>query len=292
MFFIWKFAISGHGAFSESQLVNDTVGLIVHSALLVPYHSWQITHRKHHSNTGSCENDLAFVPFTKDEVEPTWSETVEDSPLFHLFKIIKILLFGWMPSYLGMNAWGPKKYQNGPKCHFNPKAAFFLPKERSSIVLSDVGFMFALAVIGYFIAIFNFPIVLRVYIVPYLVMNAFLVVITYLHHTDTFVPHFREGEWSWLRGSLCTVDRSYGKILDIVLHHITDTHVCHHIFSKMPFYHCAEATEAIKPILGKYYLRDTTPVHLALWRAITHCKYVQNDGQIVFYKKNLKNKIQ
>lgn len=288
---IINFAFSGHGAFSESQFVNDTVGLIVHSALLVPYHSWKITHRKHHSNTGSCENDEAFVPFTKDEVEPTWSDTVEDSPMFHLYKIVKIILFGWMPSYLGMNAWGPKKYQNGPKCHFNPKAAFFLPKERPSIVLSDVGFIFALAVIGCFIYAFTFPIVLRLYIVPYLVMNGFLVLITYLHHTDTFVPHFREGEWSWLRGSLCTVDRSYGKILDVVLHHITDTHVCHHIFSKMPFYHCTEATEAIKPILGKYYLRDTTPIYSALWRAITHCKYVQNDGQIVFYKKNLKNKI-
>ncbi|KAJ6638959.1 Omega-6 fatty acid desaturase, endoplasmic reticulum [Pseudolycoriella hygida] len=289
MFGIWVLAHEcGHGAFSENQFVNDTVGLIVHSLLLVPYHSWQITHRKHHSNTGSCENDEAYVPFTQDEVEPTWSETVEDSPLFHLYKIIKILLFGWMPSYLGLNLWGPRKYENGPKCHFNPKAAFFLPKERPSIVLSDVGFLIALALIGYFIYSYTFYIVLRLYIAPYFVMNAFLVLITYLHHTDTFVPHFREGEWSWLRGSLCTVDRSYGKILDVVLHHITDTHVCHHIFSKMPFYHCVEATEAIKPILGKYYLRDTTPVLSALWRAITHCKYVQNDGQIVFYKKSLK----
>lgn len=281
---------SGHSAFSESDFVNDTVGLLVHSALLTPYHSWKITHRKHHSNTGSCENDEAYVPFTQDEVEPTWSETIEDSPLFHLYKIVRILLFGWMPAYLGMNKWGPRKYENGPKCHFNPKAAFFLPKERQSIVLSDVGFLLALVVLGYFIHIFTFPIVLRLYFGPYAVMNAFLVLITYLHHTDTYVPHFREGEWSWLRGSLCTVDRSYGKILDTVLHHITDTHVCHHIFSKMPFYHCSEATEAIKPILGKYYLRDTTPIHLALWRAITHCKYVQNDGQVVFYKKNLKNK--
>merc|ERR1711918_251220 len=56
-------------------------------------------------------------------------------------------------------------------------------------------------------------------------------------------------EWSWLRGALCTVDRSFGPILDRCLHHISDTHVCHHIFSKMPFYHAQEATKCIKKLL-------------------------------------------
>lgn len=287
-FGVWVIAHEcGHSAFSENDLVNDIVGLILHSALLVPYHSWKISHRKHHANTGSCEHDEAFVPFTQDEVEPTWSEMVQDSSLYHVIKLIKILLVGWIPSYLGMNAWGPRKYQNQPKCHFNPNAAFFLPKERASIVLSDVGIVLAVVTIGYFITICGFPIVLRLYIIPYLINNAYLVTITFLHHTDIYVPHFREGEWTWLRGSLCTIDRSYGWFLDIILHHITDTHVCHHIFSKMPFYHCVEATEAIKPILGKYYLKDTTPFYLALWRVVNYCKFVQNDGKVVFYKRKL-----
>lgn len=30
----------GHQSFSESQAVNDGVGLVVHSLLLVPYYSW------------------------------------------------------------------------------------------------------------------------------------------------------------------------------------------------------------------------------------------------------------
>ncbi len=47
-------------------------------------------------------------------------------------------------------------------------------------------------------------------------------------------------EWNWLRGALCTVDRSFGPLLDHTFHHIVDTHVCHHLFSKMPFYHAQE----------------------------------------------------
>lgn len=289
LFGVWVLAHEcGHSAFSDSDFVNDTVGLIVHSALLTPYHSWQISHRKHHANTGSCEHDQAFVPFSKSDLEPTWSDALEDSPLYNLYKIFKILSIGWMPGYLGFNGWGPRKYDNQPKCHFNPNAAIFSPKERNLVILSDVGVVLAMVTLGYIISICGFPIVMRLYFMPYLVMNAYLVTVTYLHHTDTYVPHFREGEWTWLRGSLCTVDRSYGKILDVVLHHITDTHVCHHIFSKMPFYHCVEATEAIKPILGKYYLKDTTPVLLALWRVANYCKYVQNDGNVVFYKKKFR----
>lgn len=288
LFGVWVIAHEcGHSAFSESELVNDTVGLIVHSALLVPYHSWKISHRKHHSNTGSCENDEAFVPFTEDDVAPTWSEMLQDSPLYQLYKLFQIILLGWFPSYLGLNAWGPKKYRDQPKCHFNPNAAFFLPKERPLIVLSDVCFLLTIAAIAHCINAYGFAIVLRLHIIPYVIMNAYLVTITYLHHTDVYVPHFREGEWTWLRGSLCTVDRSYGKFLDTVLHHITDTHVCHHIFSKIPFYHCVEATEAIKPILGKYYLKDSTPFYLALWRVVNYCQYVQNDGTVVFYKRKL-----
>jgi omega-6 fatty acid desaturase (delta-12 desaturase) len=44
------------------------------------------------------------------------------------------------------------------------------------------------------------------------------------------------------------VDRSFGPLLDHTFHHIVDTHVCHHLFSTMPFYHAQEATQAIRKV--------------------------------------------
>lgn len=42
---VWVLAHeAGHGAFSPQAWVNDTVGWIFHSALLVPYFSWKYTH--------------------------------------------------------------------------------------------------------------------------------------------------------------------------------------------------------------------------------------------------------
>jgi omega-6 fatty acid desaturase (delta-12 desaturase) len=122
------------------------------------------------------------------------------------------------------------------------------------------------------------------YGIPYLITNNNLVLITFLQHTDVFMPHFRAKEWNWLRGALCTVDRNFGFFMNRALHHITDTHVCHHLFSKMPFYHAEEATVHIKRVLGAYYLKDDTPITLALYRAYSCCQFVEDEGDVVFYK--------
>lgn len=84
-------------------------------------------------------------------------------------------------------------------------------------------------------------------------------------------------EWTWLRGALATVDRSYGPLLNSLHHHIADTHVAHHLFSAMPHYHAGEATAALKPLLGRYYCEDHTPWYRALWRDWSVCRYVAPD---------------
>ncbi len=45
---------------------------------------------------------------------------------------------------------------------------------------------------------------------PYLIVNNWLVMITFLQHTHPSLPHYHSYEWDWLRGALSTVDRSYG----------------------------------------------------------------------------------
>lgn len=45
------------GTLHCAQAINDGVGLVVHSLLLVPYYSWKHSHRRHHSNTGSLAKD-------------------------------------------------------------------------------------------------------------------------------------------------------------------------------------------------------------------------------------------
>ncbi|KAI9908850.1 hypothetical protein PsorP6_015335 [Peronosclerospora sorghi] len=240
----------GHQSYCSSEVVNNLIGLVLHSALLVPYHSWRISHRKHHSNTGSCENDEVFVPVTRSAITSSWDETLEDSPLYQLYRIAYMLVVGWMPGYLFFNATGPTKYWGKSRSHINPYSAIYADHECWMIVLSDSLLVLMLCVLTVLVYAFSFSTMVMFYVVPYFIVNAYLVLITYLQHTDTYIPHIREGEWNWLRGALCTVDRSFGPYLDSVIHRIADTHVCHHLFSRMPFYHCEEATNAMKPLLG------------------------------------------
>ncbi|BBN00844.1 omega-6 fatty acid desaturase / acyl-lipid omega-6 desaturase (Delta-12 desaturase) [Marchantia polymorpha subsp. ruderalis] len=269
---VWVIAHEcGHHAFSDYEWVDDTVGLIFHSCLLVPYFSWKYSHRRHHSNTASVERDEVFVPKPKEAIRPT--QFLLQTPPGRILQILVTLTLGW-PLYLLFNVSG-RKYPRFAN-HFDPSAPIFNSREMLFIFISDIALLtvaFGLYTLG---ATFGFLWLMKIYGVPLLIVNGFLVLITYLQHTHPSLPHYSGEEWDWLRGALSTVDRDYG-ILNHVFHHITDTHVAHHIFSTMPHYHAEEATKVLKPILGRYYQFDGTPVYKALWREMKECVYVEAD---------------
>ncbi|CAG8725115.1 12174_t:CDS:2, partial [Dentiscutata heterogama] len=108
----------GHQAFSPHKSINNTVGFILHSALLVPYHSWKITHAKHHHFTAHMDKDQVFVPKTrkalgipeKDKDHDDGTSIFEEAPIVTLIMLILQQLFGW-PLYLIFNASG-QVYKN------------------------------------------------------------------------------------------------------------------------------------------------------------------------------------
>ena len=60
--------------------------------------------------------------------------------------------------------------------------------------------------------------------------------ITYLHHTDPALPHYRGRAWTYARGAAATMDRDFlGWMGRFFLHDVAHYHVVHHFFPKMPF---------------------------------------------------------
>ena len=153
-----------------------------------------------------------------------------ESPIAALFGILKMLAFGW-PGYLFANVSGPRKYWGGNNSHFWPWSKLFTPRQAPLIALSVAGLIIAAACIAVAVHAFGAATVALWYGIPYLVVNAHLVLITYLQHTDSNIPHYRAPAFTWLRGALSTVDRSFGPLLDDAFHHIADSHVVHHLFS-------------------------------------------------------------
>ncbi|CAH1760051.1 12234_t:CDS:2 [Entrophospora sp. SA101] len=295
----------GHQSFSPSKKINNIVGFIFHSALLVPYHSWRISHSKHHKHTGHITKDQVFVPKTRsrrgipqsyvakdamDDIDDKNNSSLqkgnhsvfEDTPIFILLNLIGQQLFGF-PLYLSLNYSGSEIYDKLWTNHFDPTSPIFDPKHYGDVIISDIGMIGIFSIIGYSIYKFSLLAVVKYYLIPYLVVNHWLVMITFLQHTDPKLPHYRDGKWNFVRGAICTVDRHFG-FLDSIFHRITSTHVAHHFFSQMPHYHAEEATEHLKKVLGPYYMFDDTPMFKALWRSYSKCKFIEDEGDIVFYK--------
>ena len=264
----------GHGAFSPNRRLQNGVGFVLHSALLVPYFSWQRSHSVHHARTNHLDEGESHVPRRAGSPSVD-AGLVTGSPRRAVATVLFIsrsLLLGW-PAYLLFGVTGSKR--RGPSNHFWPLRPFenelFPPRWHRRVFASTVG---VVVVAGLLIAAavkFGAVAVLAVYVGPYLIVNAWLVGYTWLQHTDVDIPHFVEPEWSWLLGAFQTVDRPYGRTIDALHHRIGSTHVAHHIDHRIPHYNAALATEAIRSAFPDLYRHDPTPVPRALWRVGREC---------------------
>jgi omega-3 fatty acid desaturase (delta-15 desaturase) len=257
----------GHRSFSRHLWVNDLFGHLAHTPILVPFHGWRISHRTHHKNTGSLENDESWYPISESEYQQmSWLEK------FARFQMVPFLY----PLYLFKRSPGKKG------SHFNPSSPLFRPSEKGQILTSTVCWIAMVGLLAVLTYQWGWLWLLKYYLGPYVVFVVWLDLVTFLHHTDPEIPWYRSDEWTFLKGALSSIDRSYGFIDPI--HHNIGTHVAHHIFLSMPHYHLKRATEAIKPILGDYYRHSDESILKAFWKSYRRCYFVPDTGKVVYYQ--------
>lgn len=271
----------GHGSFSNSKRLNNLVGHIMHSFILVPYHGWRISHRTHHANHGHVENDESWYPMT-EAVFKTLNFWAKCGRLK-----FPTTLFAY-PVYL----WTRSPGKDGS--HFNPSSDLFDQSEWSEVTMSTACWLAMGAILTAAVSQFGFLWMLKLYFVPYIINVMWLDAVTYLHHHgyDKKIPWYRGKEWNYLRGGLSTVDRDYGFFNKI--HHDIGTHVVHHLFPQIPHYHLCEATAAVKSLLGNFYREPEKsgpiPLHLipVIMKSFSEDHFVADEGDIVFYQKDPK----
>ncbi|KAA8539566.1 hypothetical protein F0562_026258 [Nyssa sinensis] len=273
----------GHGSFSNNPKLNSVVGHLLHSSILVPYHGWRISHRTHHRNHGHVENDESWHPLS----EKIYKNLDNITQKLRFTLPFPMLAY---PFYL----WGRSPGKTGS--HFDPNSDLFVPNERKDVITSTVCWT-AMAALLVCLSFVMGPIqMFKLYGIPYWIFVMWLDLVTYLHHHghEEKLPWYRGAEWSYLRGGLTTLDRDYGWINNI--HHDIGTHVIHHLFPQIPHYHLIEATQAAKPVLGKYYREPKKswplPFHLLgiLTRSMKQDHYVSDTGDVVYYQTDPKLK--
>jgi fatty acid desaturase len=290
----------GHGAFSPNKKLQDAIGFIIHSIMLVPYYSWQRSHAIHHQYTNHMELGETHVPEPMAGAGEGGSYAARAAVLEKFGKSTGIklwgsvqafahLVIGW-PAYLLIGATGsPDRgmtnhfYPNPLTTPAQPKKELFPGNWKEKVLKSDIGIA---AVVGGLIAwaVANgVPQVMALYGGPLVVINAWLVLYTWLQHTDVDVPHFDADDHTFVRGALHTIDRPYDKLdpfgaIDFLHHKIGSTHVAHHFDSSIPHYKADVATQAVKEAFPQFYLYDPTPIPQALWRVAKGCTTVEKRG--------------
>jgi acyl-lipid omega-3 desaturase len=257
----------GHGSFSRHRWFNHLIGHICHTAILVPYHGWRISHRTHHANTGNIETDESWYPVTESKYN--------DMPWYERFARFHLILFLY-PVYLFQRSPGKKG------SHFMPSSPLFRPSEKWDVITSTICCsLMVLLLVGLGIQ-FGLGWLVNYYVMPYVIFVVWLDLVTFLHHTDADIPWYRGEDWYFLKGALSTIDHDYGIINPI--HHNIGTHVVHHVFLSIPHYHLLEATEAAKPVLGEHYRKSQQPIWKALWNAYRDCYFVSDEGSKIYYQ--------
>jgi fatty acid desaturase len=285
----------GHGAFGRTRLENDAVGFVLHSLLLVPYFSWQYSHNKHHKYTNHLIRGETHVPPSSNGASGHLKakrllsrifggDTGDD--VFAFFSLVAMLLGGW-PAYMFFNisggrvtAGGNTMPDEGARDHFRPWSQVFPSRIGGKVAASTLGCMATLKMLFATSALY-------VYAGPYIVVNCWLVMYTYLQHTHPDVPHYGETgatgatgatdvEFSHMIGALCTIDRPYPWLCDHLHHHIGSTHVAHHLNYKIPHYEAVECTRRLKKVLGDRYLYDPTPIWRAALFTVSRCMHMES----------------
>ncbi|MBA0874535.1 hypothetical protein Goshw_018120 [Gossypium schwendimanii] len=162
----------GHHAFSGCQWVDDTVGLILHSALLVPYFSWKMSHRRYHSNTDSMERDEVFVPKPKSKLS-CFAKYLNNPP-DQVLSLVVTLTLGWL-MYLAFNVSG--RYYDRLVSHYNLYGPIYFDCERLQVYISDASIFVVIYVIYKIAVKKGLAWLLCTYGVPLLIVNAFLVLL-------------------------------------------------------------------------------------------------------------------
>lgn len=293
----------GHGAFSKNKKLQDAVGYTLHSLLLVPYFSWQRSHAVHHQYTNHMELGETHVPEPFESVKSGAYKQRDD--VISRFNVqtwgaiqgFLHLVIGW-PGYLLIGATGGP--DRGMTNHFypnpltepaQPKKELFPGNWKEKVYQSDIGIAAVVGGLAVWTALHGAGEVMALYGGPLLVINAWLVLYTWLQHTDVDVPHFSGEDHTYVKGALHTIDRPYDKLdpwgaIDFLHHKIGSTHVAHHFDSTIPHYKAQAATDGIKEKFPELYLYDPTPIPQALWRVCKGCTVVEKRGDKWIWKND------
>ena len=255
----------GHGSFSRYPLLNDIIGNVLHTLIMVPYYPWKLSHKHHHKNTGNMDKDEIFYP-------------IREKDKCHDIKVYPLFGFGlsWFMYVL-------KGYPPRPAKHVNPLDPMF--RSHTTWCSASVASITLWSIVLWkYWASMGLWALMSHYLIPVFVFASWLVMVTFLHHNDIGLPWYSDKTWGNVKGQLSSVDRDYGWA-----HHLTHnigTHQIHHLFIMIPHYHLEEANAAFKkhfPELSRICPDPILPSFVKMFKVFVAQRFVPDDAKTHVY---------
>ena len=224
---------AGHSTVSKTKSINRIVGEIAHSAIcLTPFIPWKKSHRKHHLNHNHLTKDYSHQWFIREERDHL-EDYVKAS---HATRNVQLPILYFVYLFLGIPDGGHVFFYG----RMWEKESM---KEKLNAAIS-VAVSFATAgTLWYNMGTADFAVVCMV---PWLVMSFWLFMVTYLQHHSDDGKLYTDDTFTFEKGAFQTVDRSYGKWINRMSHHMMDGHIVHHLFfERVPHYRLEAATKAL-----------------------------------------------
>ena len=245
----------------------------------MPYKSWALSHRHHHKYTSNFHKDDLFAP----EIESSKPWKKRKTHWTARLRRFSAGMFGlmWLPYLIG--------FSKSLSSHFWPFDPLF-KDNRAWVSISIMVVFIITALLAWFSLEFGFMNFIAYYFIPWFIFASWLVVTTFLHHNHSDVPWYSKDSWTFVKGSLSTMDRSYGMFNHLV-HHI-GTHQIHHLFSFIPHYHLVEATLHFRSTFPNHYRYCHDSIFKEYWDAslrYTNHGFMEKGKERFYYSKDTPN---
>ena len=266
---------AGHTTVSNEKWINRLVGEVAHSVIcLTPFLPWAHSHRRHHVHHNHKDRDYShqwYVREEKDDLDPVYQVAHKLRLLQLPFNYLIYLLIG-IPDGGHVIFYGRMWEGVSMKQKLDSAISVAVSVATAGTLWMNMGTA-------------DFTVVCMV---PWLVLSWWLFMVTYLQHHSEDGQVFTDDTYTFERGAFQTVDRSYGKILDNMSHHMMSGHLIHHLFfTKVPHYRLEAATKALRKNLDEagqgelYKFIDTPKYNRELLKQWRENWFFVNESQVV-----------
>lgn len=278
-FFFWSLFIvghdCGHSSFSEYPFINNTCGLIAHGLLFVPFSAWRHSHAEHHTYHNHFEKDRSHAWIVKHEgllYNPKFDNNKNaETKKYTLEEQIKLPFF--LNLFYGIFHFTAFHYYLIFSSFDFPH---FWPAYKKNDLFSFISTLFALLIPGsiYFSVCNSLTHFFYKYIIPLMIFNSWLIIMTYLNHHKDGSRVFSNEAFNYVDGALESVDHDYGFLINFFCHNLPNCHIIHHLFfTQIPHYRLKEATQVFYKFCDERNIK---------YNRIKHLPYI---GFFFFYLK-------